>query len=82
MYAIRRQRGYDVPLEEVMRAVTESAKVRTSNNKELLDYFAKNLRENPSSSLDMNFFSTYESRFGFRFNFEVLTGAPLKDSIY
>lgn len=39
MYAIRKKRGYDVPLSEVMRVIVDTQKVRADNSKELLNWF-------------------------------------------
>jgi hypothetical protein len=30
----------------------------------------------------MNFFTTYEPKFGFRIEFEVMMNAPVRDSVY
>jgi hypothetical protein len=36
----------------------------------------------PANPFDMNFFSAYDSKIGFSFDFEVLNGQPAKDSIF
>lgn len=66
-----------------MMAIVIAQENKVGSDSELLDYFIKRY-QNPGKtpSLDMNFFTTYEPRFGFRLEFEVLMNSPVWDSLY
>ena len=75
VFLVRKQRKTDVPLREVLTEVCKEEKVRYNNDQEMVDYFKNKLKQTKGIGLiDMNFFSSYIPKIGFRYNLEALIG--------
>ena len=77
VFALRKIRQSDAPLKEVLEAIAEvTGKSNLINNEKLMvEHFQGLLSAAPGLSLlDLVYFSAYESKIGFRYNLEALSG--------
>ena len=83
VFAVRKERRTDAPLREVLTAVCQAEDAKCDTDQDLIAYFTKRLKDaNNLALLDMNFFSAYAPKIGFRYNVEALIGAAPKNSLF
>ena len=75
MFALRKIRQTDAPLREVLEAIGEVTNQEFASDKEMLTYFQQTMNsQGQLTLLDLVYFSSYESKIGFRYNLEALNG--------
>ena len=83
VFGVRKERKTDAPLREVLTAVCQAEDAKCDNDQDLIAYFTKRLKnQNNLEILDMNFFSAYVPKIGFRYNLEALIGVQTNNNLF
>ena len=83
VFAVRKERKTDAPLREVLTAVCQAEEAKAETDQDLIAYFTKRLKDiNNLGLIDMNFFSAYVPKIGFRYNLEALVGVSAKNCLF